>query len=163
MKVQRISVGVVQTGRDVGKTGFAKSGPQIERSPHWRREGPDLIRGHAYARPRPLARCNQRIYNKRFICVENRVPRHSERTSQSARGGEARSRAQLLFENRLPQLIVDLAIQRASRLRLDPQGQHGRARWALQSGTFAAKVALYQLPLLDGQLQDLAKLGCALI
>jgi hypothetical protein len=40
-----------------------------------------------------------------------------------------------LFENCLPQLIVDLAVQRARRLRLDRQGWHGRVRRALQSGT----------------------------
>ena len=152
MKVQRISLRVAQTGRDFGKVGFAKSGSQIKKSPpHWRREGPNLIREHAYVRPRPLALCQQRICEKRFICVQNRVPRDSERTSQRACGGKARSRRQLLFENGLPQLIVDLAVQRARRLRFDPQGRHGRVSRALQSGTFAAKVALYQLPFLGGQ------------
>ena len=65
-------------------------------------------------RPRALARCQQRICIERFICVENRVPRDSERTCQSACRGKARSRGQLLFENRLAQLIVDLAVQRGT-------------------------------------------------
>jgi len=53
-------------------------------------------------RARALPRFQQRIPNKRFICVEDRVPRNSERACQSARGRKARSRRQLLFENRLP-------------------------------------------------------------
>jgi catechol 2,3-dioxygenase-like lactoylglutathione lyase family enzyme len=62
-----------------------------------------------------------------------------------------------LFENRLPQLIVDLAVQRAGGLRLDPQGRHECVHSALQSGTLAAKVALYLLPFLDEQLQSMGK------
>ena len=139
MKVQRISVGVVQAGRDCRKAGFAKSGPQIERPPHRRRERPDLIRWRAHVRTRALTRRQQRIRNKRFICVEDRVPRDSERTRQSACGGKARSRGQLLFENRLPQLIVDLAVQRARRLRLDRHGWYERVRRALQSGTLCSE------------------------
>jgi hypothetical protein len=159
MKVQRISVGVAETGRDCGKAGFAKSGPQIEGSPHRRRERPDLIRGHAHVRPRALARDQQRIGNERFICVENRVPRDSERTRQSACRGKARSSGQLLFENRLAQLNVDLAVQRARKPRLDRQGQHGRVRMAFKVVPFVGKVALYRLPFLDGQLQGMAELG----
>ena len=139
MKVQKISVGVVQAGRDCRKAGFAKSGPQIERPPRRGRERPDLIRGHAHVRARALTRHQQRIRNKRFICVEDRVPRDSERTRQSACGRKARSRGQLLFENRLPQLIVDLAVQRARRLRLDRHGWYERVRRALQSGTLCSE------------------------
>jgi hypothetical protein len=61
MKVQRISVRVAQTGRGCGKAGFAKCGPQVERSPHRRREPPDLFRGHAHVRARTLARRQQRV------------------------------------------------------------------------------------------------------
>ena len=50
MKVQGISVGVAQTSRGYGKAGFAKSGPQIERPAHRRRERPDLIRGPPHRR-----------------------------------------------------------------------------------------------------------------
>jgi hypothetical protein len=122
-------------------------------SPHWRRERPDLIRGHAHVRPRALARCQHRIRNKRFICVENRVARDAERTCQSACGRQARSRGQLLFENRLPQLIVDLVVQRTRRLRFDPQGRHGRVRWALQSGTACGESGSLPTTILARQLQ----------
>src|SRR5260370_20958664 len=50
MKVQGISVGVAQTSRGYWKAGFAKSGPQIERPAHRRRERPDLIRGPPHLR-----------------------------------------------------------------------------------------------------------------
>jgi len=131
----------------VGKRALRRT--QIERSLHRRRKGVDLSRGRAYVRPRALARCQQRIRNKRFICVENRVPRNSEHACQSACRGQARSRGQLLVENRLAQLIVDLAIQRAGGLELDPQGRHGRVRGTLQSGTLPEKADLCQVPFLD--------------
>ena len=153
MKVQGISVGVAQTSRGYGKAGSAKSGPQIERPAHRRRERPDLIRGpphrrreradlicgHAYVRARALARSQQRIGNKRFIGVEDGVARDSERACQSAGGRKARSRGQLLLENRPAQLIVDLAVQRALGPRHDPQSRHGRVRGALQSGTLCGE------------------------
>jgi hypothetical protein len=153
MKVEGISVGVAQTGRGCRKAGFAQNGPQIERSPHRRRERPDLIRRHAHVCARALARGQQRICNKRFICVEDGVSRDSERACQSACGGKTCSRGQLLFENRLPQLIVNLAVQRACGLRLDLQGRHGRVRLALQSGTLCSESGSLPTAILDGQFQ----------
>jgi hypothetical protein len=44
-----------------------------------------------------------------------------------------------LFENQLPQLLVELAVQRAGRLRLDLEGVHWRLPWTLQSGTPGCK------------------------
>jgi hypothetical protein len=69
MEVYGISVGVAQTGGGCGKASFAKSGPQIERPRHRRRERRDLNEGHAHVRARALARRQQRFCNKRFICV----------------------------------------------------------------------------------------------
>jgi len=163
MKVEGISVGVAQTGRGCRKAGFAENGPQIERSPHWRRERADLIHRHAHVCTRALARSQQRICNKRFICVEDGVSRNSEHACQSACGGKTCSRRQLLFENRLPHLIVNLAVQRACRLRLDLQGRHGRVRWALQSGTLRGESGSLPTTILDGQSQTTGKLGCGLI
>ena len=64
-----------------------------------------------------------------------------------------RSRQQLPFENRLPQLIVDLLVQRAGELRLDLQVWHAPVCWALQSGTLRGEVALYLLPFLGEEWQ----------
>jgi hypothetical protein len=110
MKVQGISVGIAQASRACGKAGFAKSGRQVERPPHRSRERPDIIRGAAYVRARTLVRCQQRNRNKSFICVDDRVPGDSECPCQRARGGKARSRGEPLFENRLPELIIELAV-----------------------------------------------------
>jgi hypothetical protein len=44
-----------------------------------------------------------------------------------------------LFENQLPQLLVELAVQRAGRVRLDLEGEHWRLHWTLQSGTLGRK------------------------
>jgi hypothetical protein len=163
MKVEGISVRITQTGRGCRKAGLAQNGPQIERSPHWRREPPDLIHRHAHVCARALARGQQRICNKRFICVEDGVSRDSERACQSACRGKTCSRGQLLFENRLPHLIVNLAVQRACGLRLDLQGRHGRVRWALQNGTLCGESGSLPTTILDGQSQTTGKLGSGLI
>jgi hypothetical protein len=110
MKVQGISVRIAQASRGCGKVGSAKNGPQVERPPHRSRERPDFIRGAGYVRTRTLVRCQQRIRNKSFICVDDRVPGNSECARQRARGGKVRPRRQPLFENCLPQLIVELAV-----------------------------------------------------